>query len=178
MNDQPTFEERYRLIWSRRGIRRVGEVRNYAVDDQTYRVVPILLDDAQLTQANMRFLLHHWTDRGPEILTSSAFMNLPQRWREAGIWHEMGHVHHEHLLRGDFLDQDQLRTARRLATKEGHVMPYEGEADRFAVAQIGKDALVSFLEHLLETRPTGGRLGWNDMGRRELELRIAAIRTV
>ena len=177
MSDQATFGERYRLVWRRPGARRVGEIRNYTVNEKRYRVVPILLDDALMNRISMRFLVSHWNSLGPEILVSCAFMDLPLQFREAGVWHEMGHIHHEHLLRDDIRDQAQLRAARLLAVQNGFVIPYEGEADRFAVAHVSRHTLIGFLEYLLETRPSGGRLGWNDIGRRELLMRIAAIRT-
>jgi hypothetical protein len=49
-----------------------------------------------------------------------------------------------------------------------------GEADEFAAGIAGKDALVAFLHHLLVSRPAGEAGSWNEVGRRELELRIAA----
>jgi hypothetical protein len=128
-----------------------------------------------MERIHMRFLATSWGDGGPKIQVSSAFMTLPRELREAGIWHEVGHVHHEHCFRHDFRNQAQLTTARLKAIEEGQVLPMEVEADRFAVARAGRDALIAFLQHILSTRPTGGELGWNDMGRRELQIRIAAI---
>jgi hypothetical protein len=62
-----------------------------------------------------------------------------------------------------------------LAIKKRQVMPIEEEADRFAVDRAGKGAVIDFLNYVLATRPTGGNLAWNEMGRKELEIRIAAI---
>lgn len=178
MSDQITYGEIYRLVWRKAGTRRAGEVRNYTCDRKKYRAVSILLDDALMKSLSMRFLVSHWNPRAPEIIVSSDFMSLPSQFREAGIWHEIGHIHYEHHLRGDFTDQTQYRLARLRPTEEGRVMPYEEEADRFALDHVGKDALISFLEHLLETRPSGGRLGWNELGQRELEMKITIIRTL
>ena len=49
----------------------------------------------------------------------------------------------------------------------------EEQADNFAVMQSGKEAMIGFLEFLLRTCPTGGKLGWNEIGNRELQIRIA-----
>lgn len=98
-------------------------------------------------------------------------MALPLSFREAGIWHEMGHIHYEHYLKNVSGDQAQLRSARISAVEQGHVIPEEAEADHFAAARIGKDAVIGFLKYLLDTRPTGGQLGWNDLGKRELRNR-------
>ncbi|HWF61170.1 MAG TPA: hypothetical protein VN666_12785 [Nitrospira sp.] len=78
----------------------------------------------------------------------------------------------------DFQDQAQLRAARIAAIHNGQVVSHEAEADHFALVRVGKDALIGFLTHLLQTRPTGGELGWNDAGRLELELRIATIQAL
>ena len=56
------------------------------------------------------------------------------------------------------------------------VVSDETEADLFAVSRVGKDSAIGFLTHLLETRPEGE--GWNAVGSREFELRIAAIRAL
>jgi hypothetical protein len=178
MSDKPEFGKQYRLLWRKPGEKRVGEVRNSTVDGEGFRIVPIWLDDTLMTRIKMRFLVTNWGNRGPQIFVNSDFMALPVLFRETGIWHEVGHIHHKHFLHDDFLNQTQLRSARSLAVKTGRVMPQEKEADHFAVARVGQEAVIGFLEYLLATRPTGGALGWNDIGRRELELRIAAIQSL
>jgi hypothetical protein len=178
MSDQPVFGESYKLLWRITGERRIGEVRNYTTDRKGYRTVPVLLDDALMKQICMRFLVTSLGSRGQEIIVSEAFMILPRTFREAAIWHEMGHVHHEHHSIGEFTDQAHLRAARIAAIERGQVMHQEAEADRFAVGRIGKELLIGFLSHLLRTRPTDGTLAWNEMGRRELELRIEAIQAL
>lgn len=175
MSDEPQFGDRYRLLWRKSGPKQIGEVRNFTTDGSGCRAIHILLDDELMERISMRFVATSWGDRGPEIHVSSAFMTLSRELREAGIWHEVGHVHYKHYSRHDFRDQAQLRVARISAVERGEVLPLEEEADRFAVARAGKECVVGFLRYLLATRPTGRKLGWNDIGRRELELRIAAI---
>jgi hypothetical protein len=175
MNNQPVFGDKYRLVWRKVGEKQVGEVRNYAIDGKGYRRVVILLDDELIKKNKMRFLATSWDASGPKIYVSTLFLALPQRLRAAGIWHEIGHVHYEHPLRISFQGQAELRTARILAIKKGKVMPIEEEADRFAIDRAGKDAVIDFLNYVLTTRPSGGNLGWNEMGKKELEIRIAAI---
>jgi hypothetical protein len=154
-----------------------GEVRNYATNQGGYRSVPVLLDDELMQQIGMRFLVTSWGAQGPSILVSGAFSDLPQHFRDAGIWHEMGHIHHKHHLQGEFSDQNQLRAARIAAIKNGQVTPQEVEADRFAVARSGKEAIIGFLYHLLDTRPSGSQSGWNDLGKQELEIRIRLVKS-
>jgi len=187
MRDSSEFGDTYRLVWLKpkaayvAEIRNytlaayVGELRNYTLDRKGYRRIQIVLDDILIKKINMRFLASNWNDTGPTIYVSTAFMMLSCRLREAGIWHEVGHIHHEHYLRTDFLDQRQLRDARRDAAKQGKILPHEEEADRFAVKQIGAGPVLDFLEYVLSTRPSGGDI--NDFGRLELGIRIAAIRS-
>lgn len=59
------------------------------------------------------------------------------------------------------------------AIEKGVLCPMEEQADNFAVMQSGKEAMIGFLEFLLRTCPTGGKLGWNEIGNRELQIRIA-----
>lgn len=129
MSKQPVFGEHYRLLWLAKEERRIGEVRNYATVGKGYRVVPILLDDELMKRASMRFLVSSWNSRGPEITVSEVFMTLRQDFKEAGIWHEMGHIHHEHFLNNEFSNQNQLRAARIAAIESGQVTSYEAEAD-------------------------------------------------
>ena len=102
-------------------------------------------------------------------------MNIPFDLREAGIWHEVGHIHHEHPIKMKYQDQTKLREARIKAIKSGGIVSEEKEADQFAIAHIGKDALSDFLRYVLSTRPTGDKSSLNDLGRRELENRISII---
>jgi hypothetical protein len=54
-------------------------------------------------------------------------------------------------------------------------MQEEREADAFAAAIVGPAAMIRFLRLLHSTRPPGGSGSWNAVGRRDLELRIAAL---
>jgi hypothetical protein len=175
VTEEPVFGDRYRILW--RSVRPgcVAEVRNYAIDRRGYRTVPVRLADSLMQRISMRFVATSWGERGPEIMVSKAFMALPMNFREAAIWHEVGHIHYEHHFHFqlEFQDQSQLRAARISAVQKGEVMPHETQADRFATERVGKDAFTGFLGHLLKTRPRGK--GWNDIGSRELELRIAII---
>jgi hypothetical protein len=57
-------------------------------------------------------------------------------------------------------------------------MQEELEADQFAVVRLGKAAVIAFLGHCLATRPSGESLGRNELGRRELQLRIEFIEAI
>jgi hypothetical protein len=178
MDEGPVFGDRYRILWRSNKPGCVGEVYNYTLDRKGYRIVPLLLDDSMIKKINMRFLATSWSNRGPEIVVSKGFMALPLTFREAGIWHEIGHIHHEHHFNVAFKDQNQVRLARIAAIDNDQVIAHEAEADDFAVGRVGKEAVIGFLTHLLRTRPTDGKLGWNNAGRRELEIRIARIQNL
>ena len=92
-----------------------------SLDRRGGRCINILLDDDFINKISMRFLASRWINTGPEILVSTAFMTIPRALREAGIWHEVGHIHHEHHLRGKFCDAAQLRAARIMAVETGNV---------------------------------------------------------
>ena len=177
MTESPEFGEKYRLVWRKPLIKHIGEVRNYTLDQRGYRRINILLDDDLMKKINMRFLASQWDSAGPKIFVSNAFMTIPRAFREVGIWHEVGHIHHEHHLSGEFCDQSQLRASRIMAIEKGIVLLSEEQADRFAVLQSGEEAVIGFLKYTLDTRPSGGKLGWNKIGKQELEMRIAAIRS-
>ena len=178
MQNSPEFGDSYRLIWRKPETAvYIGEVRNYTLDRKGYRRIPIVHDDILMEKMNMRLLVAKWEDTGPIIYVSTAFMAITRKLQEAGIWHEIGHIHHEHHLRGDYMGQSQLRNARLDAIKNGTMLPIEEEADRFAATRMGKYTVLSFLEYVLSTRPSGEKGSLNEMGKRELEMRIAAIRT-
>ena len=176
MSEHPEFGEKYHLVWRKLGRINIAEVRNYTLDEMGYRRIHISCDDNLMKRINMRFLVSSWGDNGPEIHVSKAFMNLPRSIGEAGIWHEVGHIHFEHSPQGEFRDQAELRDARISAVKNGEVLSMENEADRFAIMHASKNALIDFLEYVHRTRPAGEKAGLNMIGKRELEIRIAAIR--
>lgn len=177
MAEYPEFGDVYRLNWQTPGTELVAEIRNYALDQSGYRRVPVLLDDSRMEKIKMRLLASYWDDKGPAIFVSTAFMKIPRDLREAGIWHEMGHIHHEHHFCAEYFDQSELRLARISTIEKGAVLKMEEEADRFAVLQSSKRTLIEFLEYTLNSRPSGTVMGLNEIGKRELEIRIAAIRT-
>ena len=171
------FGEKFSIVWQNTGVSQVGEVRNYTLDGNGYRPIPILLDDVQMNKIKMRFLVSTLNDNGPKIVVSADFMKIPVRLREAGIWHEVGHIVYEHLLSDEFLDQSQLKASRQMAIKKGIVLPMELEADCFAILQSGKESIIESLTYLMNTRSPDKKLELNELGKRELEIRITAIRT-
>lgn len=167
------FGDDYELRWRREPDDVVGEVCNTATDGFHTRHVPIVLDDAELERAGFRLLAQEYDGGKPSIVVSSTFMSLPENLREAAIWHEMGHVHHLHRFREPIRDQAQRREDRLRAIEADDVVQEEKEADGFAVSRVGVQRVVDFLRYTLSTRPRGA--GLNDIGRRELELRLARL---
>ena len=176
MTDGARFGEVYYIIWFLSGAKSVGEVRNYTHDLKRYRRIGISLDDGLLRRMHTRFLATEWTNLGPKIRVSTAFMAIPRSLREAGIWHEVGHVHHGHHFRNEARSHRDSGASTTLAAVGESGLVMEEEADRFAVVQSSKEVLIGFLEYLLRDRPSGGRGGRSEFDRRELEARIGAIR--
>ncbi len=171
------YGEDYELVWRRKGVR-IGEVRNHVKDRAAYRRIRIVKDDAEMNEVKMRFLVSIRRQGEPYILVSSDFLNLSETHQVAAIWHEVGHVHHEHyelLLSLGLQNQNELAQRRREYTKRNEAVPEEVEADAFAVKQVGNLIVVDFLKYLMDTRPVGASGGINDLGRQELALRIALI---
>ncbi|HAR97065.1 MAG TPA: hypothetical protein DCR97_14060 [Deltaproteobacteria bacterium] len=171
------FGDIYHIIWFLPNERGVGEVRNYMSDLRRYRRIGIALGEEVLMRSHRRYLMTEWTARGPRILVSRAFMTIPRSLREAGIWHEVGHIHHSH---GRFQENDDEKTGGTspgvAINRETLQVMEEAEADRFAVLKSGKEALTGFLEYLLHARVPAGWGGWDEPARRELRRRIASIR--
>jgi len=170
------FGDRYRLLWRSDRPPRVADVRNYAENRRGFRSTPVVLDDELMKKDRMRFIAVSGIRPQETIVVSNEFMDLAVGLREAGIWHEVGHVHFDHARRHDFASQEGIRSARVDAIRNGRIVEWEAEADAFAVARVGPEAFISFLTHVLDTRPTGAQTGLNELGRRELELRIEATR--
>jgi hypothetical protein len=176
MIEHTRFGNKYRLIWRTPRSKKVADVLNYTIDETGYRVIPVLLDDDLMQRIDTRFMVSIWEKTGPKIYVSTAYINLPREIGETGIWHEVGHIHHKHHLQNEFYDKGKTIAARILAIENGNVMSIEKEADSFAVLQSGKEAMIGFLELLLRTRPTGGNFSFNEIGKRELQMRIETIR--
>ena len=172
------FGDKYRLIWQEPGHKKVADVLNYTIDETRYRVIPVLHDDDLMKRIDMRFLVSIWEENGPKIYVSTAYINLPRSFGETGIWHEVGHIHYEHHLQNEFYDKEQIIAARILAIEKGKVLSVEEQADSFAVIQSGKEAMIDFLQLAISTRPTGGNLSFNEIGKRELQMRIETIRAL
>ncbi len=178
MIESPEFGDKYRLIWRKPGHRKVADVYNYAIDETGYRVIPVILDDDLMKRIDTRFLVSIWEKTGPKIYVSSTYISFPREVEEIGIWHEVGHIHYEHHWKNEFYDQNHNITARMLAIENGSVLSIEEQADSFAVAKSDKEAVIGFLELLLCTRPTERRLSFNEIGKKELQMRIETIRAL
>ena len=172
------FGNKYRLIWKEPGQKKVADVLNYTIDETRYRVIPVLLDDDLMKRIDTRFLVSIWEETGPKVYVSAAYVNLPRAVGEVGIWHEVGHIHYKHHLQNGFYGKEQVIAARILDIENGNVLSIEEQADSFAVMQSGKKAMIDFLELAISTRPTGENLSFNEIGKRELQMRIENIRAL
>ena len=175
------FGDNYEIVWGddQGSIERLtAEVRNYTLDGAQYRRIPVLRDDAKIRGYNMRFIVCDYDGDEPSIIVSDEFLALPQNMQSAAIWHEVGHVHHEHNFRFSQTDAHAHRRERIALIRDGRVQQLELEADCFAVKMAGSAAIIAFLQRLLDTRPKGESGGVNDLGRIELELRIVEIKAI
>jgi hypothetical protein len=176
---EPIFGNHYKIIWTDmsnkpkmpEGV--LGVVRNFTNDNHGYRDIKLIKSDLKFESTYFRFMSTSWTSKGPIIYLTDKFMSLPVTIKESFIWHEVGHIHHKHMLKRHFKDQAELRNYRLCTIKKNIVDPFELEADIFAINRVGKTAFIKALRFLMETRSSGSTL--NDMGRRELELRIQKI---
>jgi hypothetical protein len=170
------FKDVFHIIWYLPSARSVGEVRNYASDLKHYRRIGISLGDDVLKKMKGQFLMTEWTSAGPKIRVSTAFMAIPRSLREAGIWHEVGHIHLGHRYCDEIGNRAEFGTTPMAIPDQAARQVMEEAADHFAVIQSSKDALKGFLEYLLHARPSALRGGWSEIERRELVRRISSIR--
>ncbi len=178
MNNE--FGDDYKLLWHKRDMR-VAEVRNYSNDKSGYRVIRVIQNDALMQKINMRFIVSTWTDGEPHAIVTSGFLQLAHEYKDAAIWHEVGHIHHEHyhtLAERGLHTQADIRARRIACIEKGEVEPDEIEADDFAISRVGKQPVLAFIELLLKTRPKDPPSGLNELGRKELKLRITRIQNL
>jgi len=89
------------------------------------------------------------------IYVGGRFMKLTPQFKEAAIWHEVGHFHCGHF----YQKQTEIRG--------GGIVPLrELEADQFAISKIGKDTFLSFLQFMSSLKYH------NDDSKLEFEMRI------
>ncbi len=172
METRPIFGSDYEIVWAK-NVKEfvVGHVKNYAVDYSTERRIPIkLTQDANFKH---RFLCMENSMHGPLICVTKEFMELDINMREAGIWHEVGHVHHNHYMDKDFNytvnpNQDRLKWLEK-----DLVAPEEIEADEFSLKWKNRLTVLKFLKYLQETRRALNEESGN--AEKEMQLRINAI---
>lgn len=97
------------------------------------------------------------------VLVSDAFNRLPDLLKETTIWHEIGHFYHDHF------DRHQSAKQREDYIIDGKVHPRELEADEFAIAKVGKEALGAILRFMLE------RDCYDSVTKNEFEMRLTHL---
>lgn len=172
METRPIFGSDYEIVWTK-SVKEfvVGHVKNYAVDYSTERRIPIKINQDE--NFKHRFLCMENSMQGPIICVTKEFMELDINMREVGIWHEVGHVHHNHYMDKDFNyivnpNQDRLKWLEK-----GLVAPEEIEADEFSIKWKNRLTVLKFLKYLQETRRALNEKSEN--AEKEMELRINAI---
>src|SRR5271157_5600435 len=147
---EPQFSNQYTLQWSKNGINMgsiIGKVINYDPENQTEFYINIEVSDLDVSKTGFTIIAHTWRKNNrlkkliPIIGITRYFINYPEYVKEGLIWHEVGHVHHKHVLRNK-LTQYQLREERLNCIKKNDVLPMEIEADIFAAKKVGKSTYI------------------------------------
>lgn len=175
---EPIFGNRYKIVWCINHEPIVGIVRNYSIDNLHRRDIRIMKNDPDFEKTKFRLIAHAWGENGPAIYGKELFFQLEDYAKEALIWHEVGHIHYEHTLKPEnqFGSQSKLRDYRNSFVKNNDVWPIEIEADIFAVKRVGKTPYLRVLNAMLISRPRGEVDSLNELGRKELEIRINKIK--
>lgn len=111
------------------------------------------------------------------IYLSNAYIKLllEKEYALAGIWHEIGHIHHEHLNLD--ITQEEISRGRYQAIENNQVYFQEREADAFATKIVGKNRMIQFLQFC-----KNNRLKYNDansgLAIKEFDLRINQIKRI
>ena len=171
---EPIFGDSYKLKWNVKGdSKTVCVVHNYSIDKEYCRTIKIINDDKKMKEINMRFIVYSWNEIGPFIMVSDDFLSFPKKFQEGAIWHEVGHIYHEHYLKDTSQNQEEMQEMRLTAILANDVAVFEKEADDFAVSKIGSETIIQFLKICHATRPVDSTI--NDLGKLELELRIKRL---
>jgi gamma-glutamylcyclotransferase len=148
-----------------------GFVINYSLDFSNRRKIPIKRINSLETKH--RFLCMENSPFGPIIWVTGEFMALKIELREAGIWHEVGHVHHNHYMNENYQYTGNPNAERLKWLSQNKIAPEEAEADMFSVKKVGKENMLKSLNFLLETRRLLNEVSAN--AEKELSLRIKNI---
>jgi hypothetical protein len=137
--------------------------------------IPIVRSDEELARVGMRFITTSEEGSKPIIMVTREFLSLDRDQREVLVWHEVGHVHHEHLHIHRGKTRAEFSRYRKGMIQRGKVIPEEIEADRFAADRVGASRVCKSLKKLLASRISGEPSGLKSLGAAELQLRIAAL---
>jgi hypothetical protein len=121
-------------------------------DDSEFKI-PIILDDKAVVENKYRSLMTYFDSEQNKFyiyLTQDFYKILRsgKNYAFLGIWHEIGHIHHNHY----FEDDEKARQIRRDCIYNKKLNPYEFEADSFAVKKVSKGAVISLIDVLIRQR--------------------------
>jgi gamma-glutamylcyclotransferase len=169
--EYPIFLENYVIVRKNVG-NSVGEIRNYTLDETGVRKIKIIKDDKYLKETNMRFILSTWNEYGPTIIVNADFLNLDENFQDVGLFHEIGHIHNEDHI--NFADETNEEKSKRRINHilQNKLMSEEEKADYFALENVEKEDFIKFIKFLLNSRPNCSEFSKNNLGKRELEIRI------
>ena len=77
------------------------------------------------------------------------FMRLDYNTQQWVLYHELGHIHHQHMARGNFKHK-LYRIKRNIYTRLGLVVKEELEADSYAVKKLGKENALKGITKTIE----------------------------
>lgn len=102
------------------------------------------------------------------------FMKFPKDVQEFILYHEYGHLIHEHGQKGNvktkIMDGLSYKITRPLYALTGKVHPWEIQADTYAVSMVGKNTAIEALNELIKVNP------FDFISNKEIKNRIKAIK--
>ena len=164
----------------------VGEISNVK---KNKTVAYIILDDEYIKKSNMRdMLVTYLKDNSQEpihliYLTNSQLKKFQTKKAVElfPLYHEIGHIHYEHLLKQGQKNQNDIRNSRMSAIKNNTLTIEEKQADYFATVHFNPTIAIKALTKLKEARAEydyqRGVLGktMSNLALKEYDIRIKAI---
>ena len=84
-----------------------------------------------------------------DITVNEDFLDLDYDTQRFILYHELGHIHHEHMFRSDF-NHKMYRLKRKLFQPFGLVVKEEIQADFFAVKKMGKTEAIKAITETMK----------------------------
>jgi hypothetical protein len=181
---EPQLSNHYEIRWLPKPSAKpgsiIGKVVNYNPNDNTEFYINIEKSNLDIKKTGFTIIASTWQTKKkinmviPIIGATQFFINYPENVQDGLTWHEIGHIHHKHVLRNK-LKQNELKEQRRAYILKNDVLPMELEADLFAAKNFGKSKYIEVLKYVKDHRPFEDTNADSEIGRREYDIRISKI---